>query len=136
MQKKALYQWWNDIAVWKDFRLPYILENLWVEYIQHVMSEHFTRRSQSGTGTEADKFTIWLPRTPVAPFHSFHSNFFILQAMTLGREPSPMEFFMETHVRGEDRQKEVQQFLDNRSQHFVVCWFSTIFFFKLLFSRI
>jgi hypothetical protein len=44
--------------------------------------------------------------------------------MSLERESSPMELFLETHVRIEDRQKEVQQFLDNHTQHFVVCLFN------------
>ncbi|KAL9376036.1 hypothetical protein Peur_030156 [Populus x canadensis] len=30
-----------------------------------------------------------------------------------------MELFVETHVRSQDRQKGVQQFMDNRAQHFV-----------------
>jgi hypothetical protein len=33
---------WNDMAVWKDFKPLYIIEDTWAEYIQHVMSEHFT----------------------------------------------------------------------------------------------
>jgi hypothetical protein len=41
-------QGWNDVAVWRDFRLSYILEDIWPQYIQHVMSELFTRRSQFG----------------------------------------------------------------------------------------
>ncbi|XP_052309367.1 uncharacterized protein LOC127905392 [Populus trichocarpa] len=40
-------------------------------------------------------------------------------AASLGREPSPMELFVETHVRSQDRQKGAQQFVDNRAQHFV-----------------
>jgi hypothetical protein len=40
-------QGWNDVAVWRDFRLPYILEDIWPQYIQHVMFERFTRLSQS-----------------------------------------------------------------------------------------
>jgi len=51
--------------------------------------------------------------------------------MSLGRELSPMELFVETHMRSEDRQKGVQQFVDNRAQHFMVS--STILFRKLLF---
>ncbi|KAL9382094.1 hypothetical protein Peur_025129 [Populus x canadensis] len=31
-----------------------------------------------------------------------------------------MELFVETHVRSQDRQKGVQQFVDNRAQHFVL----------------
>jgi hypothetical protein len=30
-----------------------------------------------------------------------------------------MELFVETHVRSQDRQKGMQQFVDNRAQHFV-----------------
>jgi hypothetical protein len=48
-------------------------------------------------------------------------SFFSLQATSLGREPSPMELFLETHVRSQDRQKGVQQYVNNRAQHFVVC---------------
>ena len=51
-----------------------------------------------------------------------------MQATFLGRESSPMEFFVGTHVRSDDRQKKVQQFVDSRAQHFMVCWFSTFFF--------
>jgi hypothetical protein len=62
-------------------------------------------------------------------------HFFFLQAMSLGHEPSPMELFIETHVRSEDRQKRVQQFIDNCAEHFVVCSFN-ILFHRLLFSWI
>ncbi|KAL9346174.1 hypothetical protein Peur_061027 [Populus x canadensis] len=31
-----------------------------------------------------------------------------------------MELFVEKHVRSQDRQKGVQQFVDNRAQHFVL----------------
>jgi hypothetical protein len=34
-----------------------------------------------------------------------------------------MELFVETHVQSQDRQKGVQQFVDNHAQHFVVCSF-------------
>jgi len=50
--------------------------------------------------------------------------FFSLQAVFLGREPSPIELFVETHVRSQGRQKGVQQFMDNHAQHFVVCSFN------------
>jgi len=46
-----------------------------------------------------------------------------------------MELFAETHVRSQDRQKGVQQYVDNRAQHFVVCSFNLLFH-KLLFSWI
>jgi hypothetical protein len=58
-----------------------------------------------------------------------------LQATTLGCEPSPIELFVETHVRSDDCQKEMRQFIDSQAQHFLVLWFSTIFF-NLLFTRI
>jgi len=32
-----------------------------------------------------------------------------------------MELFVETHVESQNRQKEVQQYVDNRAQHFMVC---------------
>jgi hypothetical protein len=64
------------------------------------------------------------------------NNIFILQATTLGQEPSPMELFVEMHMWSDDRQKRMQRLIDNRAQHFVVCWFSTIFFLKLLFTWI
>jgi hypothetical protein len=32
-----------------------------------------------------------------------------------------MELFVETHVLSQDRQKGVQQYMDNRARHFVVC---------------
>ncbi|KAI5562836.1 hypothetical protein BDE02_15G076300 [Populus trichocarpa] len=40
-------------------------------------------------------------------------------ATSLGCKSSPMELFVETHIRSEDRQKGVQQFIDNHAQHFV-----------------
>jgi hypothetical protein len=42
-------------------------------------------------------------------------NISILQATVLRREPSPMKLFVETHVRSDDSQKEVQQFVDSRA---------------------
>jgi hypothetical protein len=35
-----------------------------------------------------------------------------------------MELFVEMHVQSQDRQKEVQQFIYNHAQHFVVCSFN------------
>jgi len=40
-------QGWNDVAVWRDFKPIYILDDIWAHYLEHVMSEWFTRRSQS-----------------------------------------------------------------------------------------
>jgi len=51
--------------------------------------------------------------------------------MILKCKPSRMEHFVEMHVQSDDYQKKRQQFMDNWAQHFVVCWFSTIFFIKL-----
>jgi len=47
--------------------------------------------------------------------------------MVIQHEPSPIEFFVEIHVQSDERKKKVQQFMNNRAQHFVVCWFSIIF---------
>jgi hypothetical protein len=44
------FQGWNDVAVWRDFKSIYILEDIWPRYLEHVTSEWFTRRSQSGAG--------------------------------------------------------------------------------------
>jgi len=43
--------------------------------------------------------------------------------MSLGREPSPMELFVETYMQSQNRQKGAQQFVDNHAQHFMVCLF-------------
>jgi hypothetical protein len=43
-------QGWNNVAYWGDFKLLYILGDIWQQYIEHVMSERFTRRSQSDAG--------------------------------------------------------------------------------------
>jgi hypothetical protein len=39
---------WNEVAVWREFKPPFILRDIWAAYIEHVMSERFSRRSQSG----------------------------------------------------------------------------------------
>jgi hypothetical protein len=41
-------QGWNDVVVWRDFKPQYIPGDIWLQYIEHVMFEQFTRRSQSG----------------------------------------------------------------------------------------
>jgi hypothetical protein len=38
---------WNEVAVWQEFKLSFISGDIWMQYIEHVMSERFTRRSQS-----------------------------------------------------------------------------------------
>jgi len=43
-------QGWNNVAVWRDFKPIYILTDIWPLYLDHVMSERFTRCSQSGAG--------------------------------------------------------------------------------------
>jgi hypothetical protein len=39
---------WNEVAVWREFKPPFISGDIWVAYIKHVMSERFSQRSQSG----------------------------------------------------------------------------------------
>jgi hypothetical protein len=46
------FEGWNDVAVWRDFKLIYIPENIWPHYLEHVTSERFTRRSQFGAGNQ------------------------------------------------------------------------------------
>ena len=46
------FQGWNDVAVWRDFKPIYIPEDIWPYYLEHVTSERFTRRSQSGVGNQ------------------------------------------------------------------------------------
>jgi hypothetical protein len=41
-------QGWNDVAVWRDFKPLHIPKDIWPQYIEHVTSKRFTRRSQSG----------------------------------------------------------------------------------------
>jgi hypothetical protein len=45
------------MVVWKDFRPPYIPENILKKSIQHMMFEHFTRRSQFSVGNRSIHFT-------------------------------------------------------------------------------
>jgi len=47
-----------------------------------------------------------------------------------------MELFVETHVRSQDRQKGMQQFVDNRAQHFVVFLFIHFFFVSYYFLEL
>jgi hypothetical protein len=39
---------WNEVAVWREFKPPFISGDIWTAYIGHVTSERFSRRSQSG----------------------------------------------------------------------------------------
>jgi len=43
---------WNDVVVWRDFKPIYIPTDIWPHYLEHVTSERFTRRSQSGSGNQ------------------------------------------------------------------------------------
>jgi hypothetical protein len=38
---------WNEVAVWREFKPPFISGDIWATYIEHVMSERFSRRSKS-----------------------------------------------------------------------------------------
>jgi hypothetical protein len=46
--RESELQAWNNMAVWKDFKPPYISEAVWIKYIQHVTFTCFTWRSKSG----------------------------------------------------------------------------------------
>jgi hypothetical protein len=39
---------WNEVAVWREFKSPFISGDIWMQYIEHVMSERFAQHSQSG----------------------------------------------------------------------------------------
>jgi hypothetical protein len=65
---------WNDVIFWKDFRPSYISEDVWVEYIQHVMSARFTRRSQSDTDNQNRRVHGYITK------HTSGSVLFILHA--------------------------------------------------------
>jgi hypothetical protein len=39
---------WNEVAVWREFKPPFISGEIWTAYIEHVTSERFSRLSQSG----------------------------------------------------------------------------------------
>jgi len=44
-----------------------------------------------------------------------------------------MELFVETHVWSDNCEKEIQQLVNSQAQHFVICWFSIIFFLSYFF---
>ncbi|KAJ6947721.1 hypothetical protein NC651_002174 [Populus alba x Populus x berolinensis] len=99
-------QGWNDIAVWRDFKPIYILVDIWLQYLEHIKSEWFTRCSQSGAGNRNQ------PIHGSVTTHTGGSISFAAHvkrmATSLGREPSPKDMFVETHVRSQDRQKGAQ----------------------------
>jgi hypothetical protein len=35
-------QGWNDVTILRDFKPLYILEDIWPQYLVHMMSEQFT----------------------------------------------------------------------------------------------
>jgi len=39
---------WNKVPVWREFKPPFNSGDIWAAYIEHVMSERFSLRSQSG----------------------------------------------------------------------------------------
>jgi len=36
---------WNEVVVWREFKPSFISGDIWTQYIEHVMSKRFTRRS-------------------------------------------------------------------------------------------
>jgi hypothetical protein len=43
---------WNEVAVWQEFKPPFILGDIWMTYIEHLTSERFSWRSQSGADNQ------------------------------------------------------------------------------------
>ena len=35
----------NEVVVWQEFKLTFILDDIWTTYIEHVTSERFLQRS-------------------------------------------------------------------------------------------
>jgi hypothetical protein len=46
------HEGWNEAAIWQEFKMPFILEDIWTTYIEHVILEQFSRRSQSGVDNQ------------------------------------------------------------------------------------
>jgi hypothetical protein len=103
------------------------------------MSERCTRHSHSNAGnrsrqindlvtTHTGGFVLFVSlakrKIRLILIHLACNIFFLLQAMALRRDPSLIELFVEMHMRSEDRQKKVQQFIDYRAQYFGVCLFN------------
>ena len=42
---------WNEVAVWRECKPPIISRDIWTQYIEHMTSEQFAKRSQSGDPT-------------------------------------------------------------------------------------
>jgi len=42
------FEGWNEMAIWREFKPPFISGEIWTAYIEHVTSERFSRSSQSG----------------------------------------------------------------------------------------
>jgi hypothetical protein len=38
---------WNEAAVWREIKPPFMSGDKWTQYFEHVMSERFVRYSQS-----------------------------------------------------------------------------------------
>jgi hypothetical protein len=43
---------WNEMAVWREFKPSFTSGYIWTQYIEHVTSERFARRSQSGVDNQ------------------------------------------------------------------------------------
>jgi len=73
------------------------------------------------------QMVIFFLITSIFLFIYITNNNFLLQAIVLGCEPSPMDLFMETHLRIDDCQKRMQQLMDSRVHHLLVCCCSNLF---------
>ena len=43
---------WNEVVVWWELKPPFISGDIWTQYIEHVTSERFAQRSQSGVANQ------------------------------------------------------------------------------------
>jgi hypothetical protein len=49
---------WNEVAVWRKFKPPFISGDIWMAYIEHMTSERFSRHSQAGANKRNRKIHV------------------------------------------------------------------------------
>jgi len=128
---KPLGLGYQKINMCPNFCMLYYLENVELIECRKCGHSHYKlRTSRERTLIEHKKIRYFsiIPRLQKLFMSPKTDNIFILQVTTLGYEPSLVKLFVKMHVRSDDHKKGVQQFMDSQSQHFMIYWFSTIFF--------
>ncbi|KAL9391866.1 hypothetical protein Peur_015786 [Populus x canadensis] len=93
-------QWKDDLSMFTNIEAARVISSAFKSSMEIPLFQW----------SQISKHPEWMPQ-----INAWFNRF---KAASLGREPSPMELFVETHVRSQDRQKGVQQFVDNHAQHF------------------